>query len=697
MSRNWQASRMSTFQRHAKLYISALAIGALGLTAASLSGASAVSPARAVLAVLFVSSMMAAVLFPIHWELKTKLTLDISVSFATVLLFEPGIAMCIVGLGMLLAQALRRQPLDQLVFNTALAMLQAGAGGWVLLASGWNFAALRDNSPELALMAALAGAVIYCVNSALLSIIAALQVGHAPSEVLRELTGVDAIGILAQLALGALAALVADVYPWAIPLLLPPALAIYRSTARQVELREKARELAHQAFHDPLTKLPNRALFMDRLDHALARTARNEKAVAVLFLDLDRFKFVNDSLGHDAGDQLLVAIAERLRDHSRPQDTVARLGGDEFTCLLEDISDQKDAIVVAERMAALMKPPFEIAGRPVYITCSIGIAIGRSPDDRAELLLRDADIAMYKAKSLGKARYQIYNIGLGSRNLERLQMEGDLRRALEQGEFEVYYQPIVGLTDHPSATGRIEGVEALVRWHHPERGLVMPAEFIPLAEETGLILPLGRWVLEAACRQARAWQLEYSSQPPLGICVNLSMTQFRQPDLVQEVADMLRDTGLAAGSLDLEITENVLMDHAEANITRLEELRLLGVKVAIDDFGTGYSSLSYLNRFPIDFLKIDKSFLEGRGGDRGNVAIVRAILGLAGSLGLQVVAEGIERADQLNELRAWGCQLGQGFLFSEPIPAAVFDAQLARGLYPFELTSVPSVPTPPLN
>lgn len=432
------------------------------------------------------------------------------------------------------------------------------------------------------------------------------------------------------------------------------------------------RQLVHQAFHDQLTGLPNRALFLDRLEHALARAARQQRTLAVLFLDIDRFKAVNDSLGHAIGDHVLVAIAERLGRCMRPEDTIARLGGDEFVILVEDLTHASEALGIAERIQVSLHTPFTVAGREVMATTSIGIALSEVGQERAADLLRDADTAMYRAKSTGKAHYEIFNPSMHTHIVERLELETDLRRAIERGELRVYYQPALAL-----ATGQIAGLEALVRWEHPRRGLISPANFIPLAEETGLIVPLGRWVLAEACRQARIWHERFPSHPPFHISVNLSARQLQQPKLVEEVTHILQETGLPPGSLMLEITESVLMEAAEANRAILEQLRRLKVRIAIDDFGTGYSSLSYLRRFPVDVLKIDRAFVNGLEQNAEDTAIVKTVVMLAHILGLEVVAEGVETAAQLAQLQALECEFGQGYYFAKPLPGEAIEALLA--------------------
>ncbi|CAA9518134.1 MAG: diguanylate cyclase/phosphodiesterase (GGDEF & EAL domains) with PAS/PAC sensor(s) [uncultured Thermomicrobiales bacterium] len=430
---------------------------------------------------------------------------------------------------------------------------------------------------------------------------------------------------------------------------------------RDISERKQAQaQLAHQAFHDSLTGLPNRALFMDRLDQAVARCARRQDSVVVLFLDLDRFKVINDSLGHEAGDILLIGVAERLRACLRSGDTAARLGGDEFTVLLEDVADQAEAIAAAERIAARFHQAILVGGQEVFVTPSIGIALSRAGHPRATELLREADIAMYQAKGDPNASHAVFDARMGSAAVHRLERETDLRRAIDREEFRVYYQPEMELS-----TGKIVAMEALVRWQHPRRGLVAPEEFVPLAEETGLILPLGRWVMTQACHEAASWRQRYAADAP-AISINISVRQFQHPDIVATVAEILRETGLAPERLILEITETVVMEHAESNSATLQRLKEIGVRLAIDDFGSGYSSLGYLKRFPVDVLKIDRTFVAGLGRDPEDTAIIEAVSRLAHTLGMQVAAEGVETAAQLEHLRALRCDLGQGYFFARP-------------------------------
>jgi diguanylate cyclase (GGDEF)-like protein/PAS domain S-box-containing protein len=440
--------------------------------------------------------------------------------------------------------------------------------------------------------------------------------------------------------------------------------------------RKRAEEqILHDALHDPLTGLPNRNLFLDRLGQAVGRRRRHgDYHFAVLFLDLDRFKVVNDSLGHLAGDALLTGLARRLIACVRAEDTVARLGGDEFAILLDDIEDARDATRVAGRIQEELKRPVTVEGHDVVSTASIGITLDDRRERRPEDLLRDADTAMYRAKERGRDRHEIFDDEMHARAVAALHLEGDLRRALERNGLALAFQPIVSL-----ATGRPVGFEALVRWPHPERGFVAPDEFVPLAEETGLVLPLGHFVLREACRTAREWLDAAGAGPAPSISVNISAREFGQPGLVERIEGLLREHRLPPACLRLEITESLIMEDPDEAVVRCLALRELGIGIDIDDFGTGYSSLSYLRRFPVDSLKIDRSFVGGMEASAEDQEIVRAILGLAVALGIRTVAEGIETEEQLARLRQLGCALGQGYLFAAPLPASQALSLVARG------------------
>jgi diguanylate cyclase (GGDEF)-like protein/PAS domain S-box-containing protein len=437
------------------------------------------------------------------------------------------------------------------------------------------------------------------------------------------------------------------------------------------ERKRAEQQLIYNALHDTLTDLPNRALFLEHLRRAMARSPFHQKSFAVLFLDFDGFKLINDSLGHAEGDNLLKLIARRLESLLRGDDIVARLGGDEFTILLNELTLPKDVMTVVERINRLFAEPFLIAGRDVFISASVGIALRDNKYESPEEMLRDADIAMYRAKSAGKARHEIFNQDMREQVNQRLRTETELRLALEREQFAVYYQPIMDLT-----TNRVIGFEALIRWLHPERGLIFPNDFIPVAEDTGLIIPIGEWVLEEACRQVREWQNAFPEQSDLTVSVNLSCKQFIQHDLARRVAAILRQTGLEPQHLRLEVTESHLMENSEMAITIMNDLRELGVQLSIDDFGTGYSSLSYLQRLPINYLKIDRSFINVMNANQENSEIVKAIVMLAKNLQMDVIAEGIETEDQAARLINLDCNLGQGYLFSKPTAAAEAEALL---------------------
>ncbi|MBJ8344164.1 bifunctional diguanylate cyclase/phosphodiesterase [Antrihabitans sp. YC2-6] len=430
-------------------------------------------------------------------------------------------------------------------------------------------------------------------------------------------------------------------------------------------------QLVHQAFHDALTGMANRAHFRDRLERAVAERGSSSGAVSVLFMDLDGFKTVNDTLGHGSGDLILCEVADRIADRTGPNETVARIGGDEFAVLVEGSPDRGYLGALAERITGTLREPFSLDGREIHLGGSIGIADLTDDVVSGEQLLRNADLAMYEAKSAGDGSYAFFVPAMHEVLVERVRLEVDLRGAIETDGFEVFYQPLVSL-----CSGEITGVEALLRWHHPTRGLVDPAQFIPAAESTGLIRPLGMWVLWTACQQAAHWQQGLADRQDLRVNVNMSAKQLLQPDLVERIAEVLRETGLAASSLVLEMTEGVLMVDSEATLETLTGIRELGVRIAIDDFGTGYSSLSYLHHFPVDILKIDRSFIKGLSAGR-DAALVRSIVSLAQSLGMETVAEGIERVQEVQLLRELGCSTGQGYRFSPAVPASAMSMILS--------------------
>jgi diguanylate cyclase (GGDEF)-like protein len=439
-------------------------------------------------------------------------------------------------------------------------------------------------------------------------------------------------------------------------------------------LEETKEHFRHAAFHDSLTGLPNRSMFSELLAAEIESVKlRPEHFFSVLFIDLDRFKNINDSLGHSYGDLLLVAFAERLERILRPVDTLARFGGDEFAILLTSTSSPADALRVADRILEDLTLPFDLNKNSSFTSASIGIALSSSGYDRPEDILRDADTAMYRAKENGKGRYEVFDTDMHARAVSRLRLERDLRQAIDEKQFSVYYQPIISLE-----SAKLAGFEALVRWNHPMEGLVSPADFIPVAEETGLIVQIGQWVLEEACRAVHKWQQSSPRHRNLSLSVNLSGKQVSQPDLLEQVQQALDKSGLEPRFLKLEITESVVMENAEAATAMFKRLRALGVQLSIDDFGTGYSSLSYLHRFPLNYLKIDRSFVSRMTETSDNAEIVKTIVTLAHNLGMQAIAEGVETPDQCEKLRAVGCEFAQGYLFSRPVDRNAVTAMLAN-------------------
>ncbi|MCM1985133.1 putative bifunctional diguanylate cyclase/phosphodiesterase, partial [Lyngbya confervoides] len=437
----------------------------------------------------------------------------------------------------------------------------------------------------------------------------------------------------------------------------------YLASLRDITERHHAQQqLHHQAFHDSLTNLPNRALFLDRLKHALQLQKRQPlSSIVVLFLDLDRFKLINDSFGHLVGDQLLKAFADRLQMNLRTCDTLARLGGDEFAILLEDLSDSEEALQIAQRIQDQLRSPFKIIDQELFANVSIGIALDITDYEEPEQLLRDADTAMYRAKFLGRGRYVVFDPEMRQESINRLQLENELRRALEQQELVAFYQPVVNL-----ATGKPTGFEALIRWQHPQRGLLLPSQFVPLAEETGLIVQIDRWILAEACRQLKNQQIKHCHSEALTVNVNLSSRHLTDTTLPDYLTQILQDTGLDARNLRLELTETALIQNLEKATSLLHQIRDMHIQLCLDDFGTGYSSLSYLHRFPVSCLKIDRSFVCNMHSKLENWEIIRTIITLANTLGLDTVAEGIETYQQCSQLKSLGCSKGQGYFFYEP-------------------------------
>jgi len=502
----------------------------------------------------------------------------------------------------------------------------------------------------------------------------------AASSALLAAPDADAVRRVAAAAIAELLGLQVPVGEAGLPLtgeeLVPPeardALGILRAqVALALDRAELAAELGRRASIDPLTGLANRAALSRRLGEALAGFDPPGPAPALLLLDLDDFKTINDSLGHSCGDEVLRVVAERLRGCRQPGDLAARLGGDEFAVLVPEVADEAEAVARGEQMAAILRTPVTVSGREVLARASVGVRLAREGDEDPERLLRDADMAMYAAKAAGRAGVRVFDTAMHTRAVQRLDFEAALRRAVIRQQFTVRYQPVVELAD-----GRLAGLEALVRWDHPEWGLVMPGEFVALAEDTGLIVPIGRWVLHAACQAARDWQRRFPLQPPPFLSVNLSVRQLQQPDLMEDVAGALDASGLDPGELMLEITESVLAADQQTMLERLAGLRAIGVHLAIDDFGTGYSSLAYLKNLPVDTLKLAKPFVDGLLRGAEEAALTNAILRIADLLDLQVIAEGIEQPGQAEELQRLGCRFGQGFHFAHPLDQFAVEALL---------------------
>jgi len=456
-------------------------------------------------------------------------------------------------------------------------------------------------------------------------------------------------------------------YQWlqAIMLAATPGLLVLGAALSMRIIQQRTRaddQVRHIAFHDDLTSLPNRLMLIQRLDQALSRHRRTGSRLAILFIDLDRFKVINDSLGHEVGDELLRQVADRLRSQSREGDTLARIGGDEFVVLVENEKNLEDVSACARRLVEQLSSPYLLGNKDCHVTLSIGISVFPADGSDSQALLKAADVAMYRAKQMGRNNYQYYLPSMNVHTVERLEMESDLSHALERGEFLLYYQPKVQIK-----TGLITGTEALLRWNHPLRGLVPPVEFISLAEETGLIVPIGEWVLATACAQNKCWQDQGLAK--LGIAVNLSARQFGDSQLLPKLTRIIQASGIDPSSLELEITESVVMSHGESAVAVLKQLKSIGVQIAIDDFGTGYSSLGYLKHFPIDTIKVDRSFIRDIPADSGDMKIARAIIAMAHALRLKVVAEGVENAEQLRFLHAENCDAAQGYFLYRPIPA----------------------------
>jgi diguanylate cyclase (GGDEF)-like protein len=563
----------------------------------------------------------------------------------------------------------------ELVRRRPVRLIEAGRIVWALFGFGF-FVSLVSIGPSLAVrnftregILSFAAAVGFGVASVVLLRARVRRVGFG-FTVLGTAFGVYAIGQFHDVVLALMWLIAGRTFQYAsytgyVDFLLQSVMAIGMIACVLEDEREAAElaavEIEHLAYHDQLTGLPNRPLFMDRLIVSLAQAHRAQQKLAVFFLDLDRFKDINDSLGHTVGDTLLKGVAERVRRCTREGDTVARFGGDEFTLLIPKIESIEDAAKIAQKIIETLKIPFLVNDRELFVTTSIGVSIYPSDGSDPETLVRNADTAMYRAKEQGRDNYQLYAPAMNAQAVERLALENLLRKALSQKELTLFYQPQID-----AATRAIVGLEALVRWQHPEMGMVSPAHFISVAEKSGLIVPIGEWVLRTACHQLKTWQRKID--PEITVAVNLSARQFQQPDLVAMIRSAIDETGIEPSSLEVEITESNAMQNAEHTMYILRELKAIGVRISMDDFGTGYSSLNYLKRFPIDTLKLDRSFIKDVNTDANDAAIVTAVIQMAHSLNLKVVAEGVEREDQLEFLSRQRCDIIQGYLFSKPLP-----------------------------
>ena len=799
---------MTGLRPAARAYIAAQVVAALALVLVTLARAAPPPRGEALLALAFAGSVGLASFFRLHFAFRTKLSVDTSVAVAAILVFDPGIALLVVGTGVFLGEVARpRRDWAEILLNSAQMVLVAASGALTLAAAGWDPGHPSSARPATLLILPVAGALMHLVSVASVATIVALQerlpVVRTWREALLADPRAESLAQLSLLAIGVLIALVAEASPWALALFVVPLVGTYAALERHVRLRQEAEEarhrsdaglaeaqriahigswawdlatdeqvwseetcrifgvtppagaqskaaflgrvhpddrarvdgvlrraaaqgvpfsvehrvlradgserivhqrgeavadgggrpvrllgtvldvterkaleglLAHRAYHDPLTGLPNRALLAERLQRALAPMDRSARPVAVLFLDLDGFKLVNDGLGHHEGDRLLMRVADRLSAYVPAGSTVARVGGDEFVILLEAVAGVWEAERVAERVIGALDPVV-LNGKETFVSASVGIATGSPGRADADGLLRAADIALYRAKAAGRGTYVVYEPAMGAPVLARLEREAALRRAIHDGDLLLHYQPQVDL-----ASGRLVGAEALVRWRHPTAGVLPPREFVPLAEEAGLIVPLGRWVLREACRQGRHWQALHLGDPPV-VGVNVSARQLRDADFATDVARVLEETGLNPGLLELEVTESVAMEAGPTSGEALRGLRRLGVRLAIDDFGTGHSSLARLCELAPDALKIDRSFVAGLVHDGGSRAIVRAVRSMAGDLGLGVTAEGVETAGQAALLRGLDIARAQGFYFGAPSGAAAID-RFAAGAVP---------------
>ena len=654
--------------------MSACAASALAIAVSDLFSFKSISLSLVLGCLIAVSSLLALTLTD-----KSSHFPETTLLVCAVLVLEPGLAVFAALAGTVIALVLMRRPLRHVAVNGSNTVLVIAGCSTLLLWSGWRADFGDLGIAGYLLMIGLLAVVIGTLQSALSRIVRLdgddTTFENSRLSFIRRVDRGEIGILLTQVPLGVLATDSINGGRWITALLFLAVGVLVRTLHDQIGMRRNAeRESTSRAFNDSLTGLPNRSSFLDFLDQALIDSRKSGAKDAVLLVDLDRFKFVNDSIGHMAADHLLREVADRLSSCARPTTIVARLGGDQFGILLRDFTDLNESHAMAATIADALDLPFVAGDREFAITTSIGIVVPDSTHVNSSDVIRDAEFALRRAKEQGKAQCALFEAALGTSVRELAELESDLGKAATQGELRLAFQPLVELT-----TGTVVGVEALIRWEHPIWGLLQPGAFIPMAEETGLIEPIGRWVLIKACRQGRLWQSKYAN-PPV-ISVNLSACQFQEPGLVELVGFVLSATGLDPQLLKLEITESAVMADAARAVDTLKQLKELGVGLAIDDFGTGYSSLNYLRRFQVDALKIDRAFVSGLGSDGGDRAIVEAVVGLAHTLGLEVVAEGIETTEQVLQLRAMGCEQGQGFHFGRPQSASSIEALLEKVTY----------------
>jgi diguanylate cyclase (GGDEF)-like protein len=649
----------------ARFYLGMMLAAATTLTLAAAIRAPEIGWSDAPIAVALAILLAASYCYPLSFARHAHLNLDSGVILATVLLLPLELAILVCVAGPAIALLKRRGDWIETLFNASQWILQAAAAGAVLNLVGWWDHADPFTGRAFLLAVPLASITLYLVNTLAVAMMIALQQDRPVLGIWRrvalDLDRTEVFGNLTQFGFGVLAAMVVEHHPWGLALLVLPGIVVYSALSHHVRLRLRAEErLVHQAFHDPLTDLPNRILFTERVAEALERAGDEEGTLAVLFLDLDRFKLVNDTLGHEAGDHLLIEVAARLQRCIGASDTVARLGGDEFTILLTDLSDKKEPERVSDRIAEAISAPIAISSQEVFVTTSIGILLREAAHQKPSDLLRDADLALYRAKENGRARAAVFQEAMGVSTRSRVSVEHDLRRALEGDEFRLLYQPLIDL-----ATGELVGLEAILHWSHPERGLLGPESYLAVAEETGLVVALGRRALTEVCQQGGRWYVDFGGTPTLSL--DLSPRLLFDLGIASEISWLLAEAGLPADRLRLEIAENMATAGSAERIAALARLREIGIGLALDRFGAGASHLGEIGRLPMAMVKLDQKLIANLDGDAQAETVLRMMVGLGQALGLTVTAEGIATPAQAELLALLGCTAGQGPLFSPPL------------------------------